>query len=289
MAGRPTSLAHDISLAIRTATHPPPSLARRRARVRRVRGPIGPDATAGARPGAPDRAAARAAGRHPADSAGDLPGRDRVRRGRRGRHRRARQPREGPHPRGFRRLRRRQAAEGGVLLAGRDPGRAPGSLRQRVAADRAGRPLERPAVRRPHLRAAPRQQPHRPRCAARWSRRRRTSSSTSTWAPTTSPPSSTPRAAPPPRRSSPTIRGCCTPRSTASSARSCARARWSASTSTTATRCCSRRRATARPAATSRSSTRSTANGASTPARRSARCAAWPTSWDRSAAGARRS
>ena len=49
-------------------------------------------------------------------------------------------------------------------------------------------------------------------------------------------------------------------RSTASSARSCARARSSGSTSTTATRCCSRRgRATARPAATSRSSTRSTA------------------------------
>ena len=67
-----------------------------------------------------------------------------------------------------------------------------------------------------------------------------------------------------------------------------ARARWSASTNTTATRCCSSR-PTVRPAGTPRSSTRATANGATTPARRSARCAAWPTSWDRSAAGARRS
>ena len=99
--------------------------------------------------------------RHAARAAGHLPGRDRVRRSRRRRHRRARQPGQGPHQGGFRRLRRRRPAEGVVLLADRDPGRAPRSVRQRVAADRAGRPLERPAVRRPHLRAAPRQPPHR--------------------------------------------------------------------------------------------------------------------------------
>ena len=104
--------------------------------------------------------AARANG-HPAVAAGDLPRRDRLRRGRRRRHRRARQPRQGPGPGGLRGLRGRQAAEGRVLLAGRHPGRAPRSLHDRGPAGRPRRADQRQAVRGPHLRAAARRLPRR--------------------------------------------------------------------------------------------------------------------------------
>ena len=197
--------------------------------------------------GAAGRAAARA-DRHPADSAGHLPGRDRVRRGRRGRHRRARQPGEGPHPRGFRGLRRRQVLQKVSFFS-----------QVVIPVERLDRFVNesRPIV--PDVRSNAR--PFEGRIYVLLLDNHHTAALRSALvkkaahefvdkylgANDVAAVIHTSRRAPTRRRSSPTIRGCCTPRSTASSARSCARARWSASTSTTATRCCSRRRRRRRP------------------------------------------
>ena len=269
------------------------AVARRRARVRRVRGPVGPDAATGARPGAP-RPGSRPqpADRRPADSAGHLPRRDRLRRGRRGRHRRARQPRQGPDARGFRGLRGRQAAEGrrssrrsrsrssassasstsrgrSCPTSARTPGRSRAASTCFVLDNNHTVALRSALVKRAAHEFVDKylgandvaavihtSRPHR-------------------------------RVAGVHQRSAAAARR----RSTSSSARSCARARWSGSTTTTATRMLqpqAQRRRPDRPRR-SRSSTRSTSSAATRPAPRSARCAAWPTSWGRSAAGARRS
>ena len=125
---------------------PRPLRRRRRPRYRRALGAAG----AGARAG-------RAPGRH---AAGRLPGRSRLRRGRRLRRRRAEQPGERPHGRRLRGARGRQAAEGHVVLAREHSDRARRAAAVRHPADRGRRPDQR-APRGAHLSDRPRRPAHR--------------------------------------------------------------------------------------------------------------------------------